>query len=63
MEMDLPNPKAVLANEAFPKGSPKPNFFSARNRPRHRQAGWKSFRAETFLMPNEAHESQAFFQV
>jgi hypothetical protein len=24
MEINLPNPKAVLANEAFPKGSPKP---------------------------------------
>jgi hypothetical protein len=24
MEMNLPNPKAVLANEAFPKGSPRP---------------------------------------
>jgi len=24
MEMNLPNSKAVLANEAFPKGSPRP---------------------------------------
>jgi hypothetical protein len=23
MEMNLPNPKAVLANETFPKGSPR----------------------------------------
>jgi hypothetical protein len=27
MEMNLPNPKAVLANEAFPKGSPRPDDF------------------------------------
>jgi len=27
MEMDLPNPKAVLANEAFPKGLPRPDDF------------------------------------
>jgi len=25
MEMNLPNPKTVLANEAFPKGSPRPD--------------------------------------
>jgi hypothetical protein len=48
MGMNLPNPKAVLANEAFPKGSPRPDFFSTLNRPRHRQAGCKNFRAETF---------------
>ena len=48
MEMNLPNPKAVLANEAFPKGSPRPDFFSTLNKPRHRRAGCKSFRAETF---------------
>jgi hypothetical protein len=33
MEMNLPNPKAVLANEAFPKGSPRPDFFSTLNKP------------------------------
>jgi hypothetical protein len=38
MEMNLPNPKAVWANEAFPKGSPRPDFFSTLNKPRHRQA-------------------------
>jgi hypothetical protein len=27
METHLLNPKAVLANEAFPKGSPRPNYF------------------------------------
>ena len=48
METNLPNPIAVLANEAFPKGSPRPDFFNSLNRPRHRQAGCKSFRAETF---------------
>jgi hypothetical protein len=48
MEMNLPNPKAVLANEAFPKGSPKPDFFSTLNELRHRQAGCISFRADTF---------------
>jgi hypothetical protein len=48
MEMNLPNPKTVLANEAFPKGSPRPDFFSTLNKPRHRRAGCKSFRAETF---------------
>jgi hypothetical protein len=48
MGMSLPNPKAVLANEAFPKGSPRPDFFSTLNKPGHRQAGCKSFRAETF---------------
>jgi hypothetical protein len=62
MEMNLPNPKAVLINEAFPKGSPRPHFLSTLNRPRHRQAGCKSFRAETFDA-NEACESQALFQV
>jgi hypothetical protein len=48
MEMNLPDLKMVLANEAFPKGSPRPAFFGFRNRPRHRQAGCKSFRAGTF---------------
>jgi hypothetical protein len=48
MEMNLPNLKAVLANEPFPKGSPRPGFFGTLNKPRHRQAGCKSFRAETF---------------
>jgi hypothetical protein len=31
MEMNLPNPKAVLANEAFPKGSPWPLAKSKKN--------------------------------
>ncbi len=48
MGMNLPNPEEVLANEAFPKGSPRPYSFSTLNRPRHRQTGWKNFRAETF---------------
>jgi hypothetical protein len=39
MEMSLPNPKAVLANEAFPKGSPKQGVLGALKRPRHTQAG------------------------
>jgi hypothetical protein len=50
MEMNLPNPKVVLANEAFSKGSPRPDSFSALNRLRHRQAGCKNFRADTFRM-------------
>ena len=48
LETDLLDPEAVLANEAFPKGSPRPDFFGTLNRPRHRQAGWKNFRADTF---------------
>jgi hypothetical protein len=48
MEMNLPNLKKVLANEAFSKGLPRLDFFSALNRLRHRQAGCKNFRAETF---------------
>jgi hypothetical protein len=48
MEMNLPNPKTVLANEAFSKGLPRSDFFSTLNRHRHRQAGCKNFRAETF---------------
>jgi hypothetical protein len=35
MEMNLPNPKAVLANEVFAKGSPRSDFLSTLNRPRH----------------------------
>jgi len=46
--MNLLNPKAVLANEPFPKGSPRPDFFSTLNKLRRRQAGCKNFRAETF---------------
>jgi hypothetical protein len=26
MEMNLPDPKTALANEAFPKGSPRPAY-------------------------------------
>jgi hypothetical protein len=48
METNLPNLKAVLANEAFPKGSPRLGSFSTLNEPRHRQAGCKNFRADTF---------------
>jgi hypothetical protein len=29
MVMNLPNTKAVLANEAFPKGLPKPDLSNA----------------------------------
>jgi hypothetical protein len=39
MEMDLPNTKAVLANEALPKGSPRPGSFNTLNEPRYRQVG------------------------
>ncbi len=46
--MDSSNTEVVLANEAFPKGLLKPDFFWFLNRLRHRQAGCKSFRAETF---------------
>jgi hypothetical protein len=35
METNLPDPKAVLANEAFPKGSPRPDFFCSQT-----QADW-----------------------
>jgi hypothetical protein len=31
MEMYLPNPKAVLANEPFPKGSLRPSPLSTLN--------------------------------
>jgi len=34
MEMSLPKPKAVLANEAFPKGAPRPDFLDAVDKPR-----------------------------
>jgi hypothetical protein len=60
MEMKLPDLRMVLANEAFPKGSPRPDSFSFRNKPRHRQAGCKSFRAETFEA-ELAHAPQALF--
>jgi hypothetical protein len=62
METHLLDPEAVLANEAFPKGSPRPDFFTTLNRPRHRQAGWKNFRADTFDA-DPAQESQTFFQI
>jgi hypothetical protein len=39
IEMNLFNPKKVLANEAFPKGSPSPYFLNTLNRLRHKQAG------------------------
>jgi hypothetical protein len=39
MEMNLPNPKKVLDNEAFPKGSPSPYFLNTPNRLRHKQTG------------------------
>jgi hypothetical protein len=31
MEMNVPNPKTVLANETFPKGSPRADFLSTLN--------------------------------
>jgi hypothetical protein len=52
----------VLADEAFAKGSPRPGCSSTPHRPRHRQAGWKSFRAVTFDA-DEAQEFQALFEV
>jgi hypothetical protein len=36
MGMNLPNPKAVLANEACPKGSPRPDSLRTLNKTRHR---------------------------
>jgi len=51
-----------LADEAFPKGPPRPDSFSIPNRPRHREAGCKSFRAET-MEADQANESQALFEV
>jgi len=62
MEMNLPNPEAVLANKTFPKGSPRPTLSRILHRSRHRQAGWKNFKADTFDA-DSAHESQTFFQI
>jgi len=61
MEMNLPNPKAVLANEAFPKGSPRPDLFNPGiDKDTGKQVG-KTLERKP-LMPNEAHESQALFR-
>ena len=57
----LLNRKMVMADEASPKGPPRPDYFSFRNRTRHRQAGCKSFRAETFEA-DQAQASQALFE-
>jgi len=39
METNLLNPKAVLANEVFPKGSPRPDGFKHPEQIQT-QAGW-----------------------